>query len=292
MRITTQQIRQIISEELSRVLHEEDNSNPLEEEITKLVTDAYVKQYDKNITQQIFTLINTKLPDIDEPKAISHFQSDLAKEDPKGALQILRMIHYDFTPDEEEMVENIELYPLDKDNNRKKKFLINKKIQDKEFSGLFLRDVDFGDMDLSNAKMKGTALRGCNLSSVTGLESANLTGSSCGPDTEWPDGFDPVQAGVKVLSVRLARGMCEDITYSEDSKYKQISNNYWNSGRKANNFSEKEKLQKAYLMNVSDEELAILMCRSDRFSFYSVNLELLRRGFHEKEINCAKFDDC
>jgi hypothetical protein len=86
--------------------------------------------------------------------------------------------------------------------------------------------------------------------------------------------------------------MCEDITYSEDPKYSQISDNYWNSGRKANNFSEKEKLQKAYLMNVSDEELAILMCRSDRFSFYSVNLELLRRGFHEKEIKCAKFDDC
>ena len=205
MRITTQQIRQIISEELSKVLYEEDSNSALEEEIAKLVTDAYVKQYDKNIAQQIFTLINKKLPDIDEPKAISHFQSDLAKEDPKGALQILRMIHYDFTPDEEKMVENIEMYPLDKDNNRKKQFLIDKKIQDKEFSGLFLRDVDFGDMDLSNANMKGTALRGCNLSGVTGLESANMTDSSCGPDTEWPSGFDSVQAGVKVLPVRLAK---------------------------------------------------------------------------------------
>jgi len=292
MRITTQQIRQIISEELSKVLYEEDNSNALEGEIAKLVTDEYVEEYDEKITQQIFALINNKLPDIKEPKAITYLQSDIAKDDPKGALQMLRMVHYDFTPEEEDMVENIEIYPFDKDNNTKKEFLINKKAQEKDLSGLVLKNIDFGTMDLSNANMEGAILRRCNLSNTTGLDSANMTNSSCDPDTKWPEGFDPAKAGVGMLSLSLVKGFCKDITYSKDPKYKQISKNYQDSKAGARSFSEQDKLWAAYLKNVSTEELMILMCRTGRGAYYPVYVELLRRGYLEEEIDCARFDKC
>jgi uncharacterized protein YjbI with pentapeptide repeats len=46
------------------------------------------------------------------------------------------------------------------------------------------------EVDLSGASLKGTNLREQNLST------ARLIGAKANEDTTWPDGFDPVAAGV------------------------------------------------------------------------------------------------
>ena len=68
-----------------------------------------------------------------------------------------------------------------------------------------LRDIDLSNADLSEATLTGAVLVGADLEGVN-LEGANLTGAylyaadlqdaKANEDTTWPDGFDPVAAGV------------------------------------------------------------------------------------------------
>jgi uncharacterized protein YjbI with pentapeptide repeats len=54
--------------------------------------------------------------------------------------------------------------------------------------------------NLSGADLEGADLKGANLAGAdltgTNLEGANLEGAKANEDTDWPEGFDPVAAGV------------------------------------------------------------------------------------------------
>jgi len=50
--------------------------------------------------------------------------------------------------------------------------------------------ADLTGADLNQANLEGASLRGAN------LEGANLEGATANEDTSWPQGFDPVAAGV------------------------------------------------------------------------------------------------
>ncbi|WP_433077106.1 pentapeptide repeat-containing protein [Dactylosporangium sp. CA-052675] len=59
-----------------------------------------------------------------------------------------------------------------------------------ELDGADLRGADLGGADLRGTDLRGTDLRGADLATV------RLDGAVADADTRWPDGFDPVFAGV------------------------------------------------------------------------------------------------
>lgn len=58
-----------------------------------------------------------------------------------------------------------------------------------------LRDADLRDANLDGANLIHAVLNGANLISVN-LSITKLTNAATSAETRWPDGFDPVAAGV------------------------------------------------------------------------------------------------
>jgi len=204
MKITTEQINQIISEELDKLLHEEETDSKLKQALIKLIDDDFIKQYDKTITKQIFTIINNKLPDIENPKLKTYLQSDMAKQNPKGALEMLRSLYYDFTPEEEKTIEMLEEYPLESTTEEKIEEVTNHIVETKNLSGADLAFQDFGEVDLrgfnlskvfaQQASFYKADLRGADLTHAD-LKKAWLLGALYDDSTKWPARFDFINSG-------------------------------------------------------------------------------------------------
>jgi|9_EtaG_2_1085328.scaffolds.fasta_scaffold00708_3 uncharacterized protein YjbI with pentapeptide repeats len=204
MKITTQQIKQIISEELDNLLYEEETDSKLKQTLMKLVDDDFIKEYDKTVTKQIFTIINNKLPDIENPKLKTYLGSDMAKQNPKAALEILRSLYYDFTPEEEKTIEMLEEYPLESTTEEKIEKVANYIVETKNLSGADLAFQDFGEVDLrgfnlskvfaQHASFYKADLRGADLTGAD-LKEAWLLGALYDDKTKWPAGLDFVNSG-------------------------------------------------------------------------------------------------
>jgi hypothetical protein len=70
--------------------------------------------------------------------------------------------------------------------------------------GAILRDADLSKANLSGAHLSGADMRGANLSgadlSRTGMPMAELSGARYTQETVWPSRFDPVEAGVVLVT--------------------------------------------------------------------------------------------
>jgi hypothetical protein len=87
------------------------------------------------------------------------------------------------------------------------------KLRDANMRNVDLRGADLNGADLSKAYLKGGYLYKVNLSGVnleganleganlkeTNLEGTNLSGAKYNEYTIWPEGFDPIQAGAKLI---------------------------------------------------------------------------------------------
>jgi len=173
MKITTKQIQNIIKEELDKLLHEEETSNKLKQAIAKAIDDKTIRQYDEKVKQQIFALIDKKLPDIENPDGVALLNNDMVRADPQLALEMLRTYYDKFEDDERETVEMLEEYPLSGDNDTKKQIIAVQKIKSKDLSGLNLRGADLSGVKFDQMDISATNLRGANLSH------ARFTGVSC-----------------------------------------------------------------------------------------------------------------
>lgn len=63
-----------------------------------------------------------------------------------------------------------------------------------QLQGADFRDTRLEDSDLRDADLRGTDLRGAN------LDGSRLGGAHADSETQWPIGFDPVEAGVSIAS--------------------------------------------------------------------------------------------
>ena len=64
-----------------------------------------------------------------------------------------------------------------------------------DLTGANLRRADLTGADLTEANLEGANLKRANLEGAN-LEGADLTEAKADEDTTWPQGFDPVAAGV------------------------------------------------------------------------------------------------
>jgi len=285
MRITIKQMKHLIAEELNAFLKENSTADLLRDLVSSKIDSQGIVEYDNEINKYIEDLLTSGFSKLDQAERVKI--EKFANEDSRGALEILRSLFQGddklgFDQEERNKLSLIDEWPHEAEKEEKKQFLIDKKIQEKDFNGLFIKGIDFGEIDLSGANMQGAIIRASDLSGVTGLDSANMTGSSCDPETKWPSGFDPEQAGVKMMQIALTRDFCKDITYADNPEYKQMWNNYFNTRLAPH----------AYLETLETQELIILMCRSARHMFGPVVRELLKRGYHIDEIYCTKFGRC
>jgi uncharacterized protein YjbI with pentapeptide repeats len=206
MKITTQQIQNIIKEELDKLLYEEIDSK-LNQFITNLVDDNFIKQYDKAITKQIFALIDQKLNDkenpIKDPDGVALLKNDAVREDPKLALEML-ITFYKFKDDEKKTVDMLVDYPLDANLDDRKEKVIDHIIKTKNLSGADLAFQDLGEVDLrgfnlskvyaQNASFYKADLRGADLTHAD-LNKAWLLGALYDDNTKWPARFDFINSG-------------------------------------------------------------------------------------------------
>jgi len=280
MKISFKQIKLIITEELKHLLKEQNDV--LRDLISSEIGNPQVIRYGDKITKDVQNILNANLSKIKEPTYRQKIQG-FSEYDPQGALELLRSLfkneEIEFTQAEKEQLVLIDEWPQDAEIEDKREFLINKKLKQKDYSGFLIRGADFGDSDLSMAKMQNTAIRGCDLSMTTGLKSADMAGASCDLETKWPPGFDPEQSGIKVVMSGIDKGFCKKIPYQTSSK---VMRNYYNSSLSG----------VEYFATIDDEELITLMCMQDQGKpFHEVFLALKERGYHKKELVCARFPD-
>ncbi len=242
--------------------------------------DEEVDQYGQMVEQHIEDLLDTHLnqQDIQDSTQLSKMEQ-LRKVDPRGVLELLRMLFYDFDEQEQEKLSVIDEWPHNSEFKDKKDFLVNQKMKNMDYNDLLIKNIFFGKLNLSGANFSKAAFRGCDLSQTT-LDKVDFTGATTDKETKWPDRFDPKAAGIKIMNINMTSDICEGIV--RNPKYKEMWNNYWNMRTTAS----------AYLKTLKTEELMILMCRSGRHLFYPIVQELLARGYHLDEIYCAKFDHC
>ena len=176
MKITTQQIKQIISEELNKLLYEEeDNSEILRQAMIKNIRDNdFDKYYD-----QIKQFILNHYQKIQDPQALQDFkQKVLPNLDNIDTLpsffgQFRSFVYFDEEDEEyEKQAQEIEEF-LDAEDQ--KSFLADRKIESKDFSRVQLRGANLAGADLSGANLSDANLSEANLSDAN-LSGANLIG--------------------------------------------------------------------------------------------------------------------
>ena len=144
MKITTAIIKKLIKEELSSLLRENE-ANPLTSLVASKMKDEEVDQYGQMVEQHIEDLLNTHLnqQDIQDSTQLSKMEQ-LRKVDPRGVLELLRMLFYDFDEQEQEKLSVIDEWPHNSEFKDKKDFLVNQKMQDMEYNDLLIKNIFFG----------------------------------------------------------------------------------------------------------------------------------------------------
>jgi uncharacterized protein YjbI with pentapeptide repeats len=171
MKITTQQIKEIINEELDKLLYEEETDSKLKQALAKAIKKRDVKKYDKRILKQMFAIIDAKLSNVQNPKLKDYLQSDLAKKEPLQTFMFLATADLGFDEKEKKDLNSFEEY-FEKGNKEKKQIIANEMVETKDLSGADLRKANLKGVDLSNANLYETNLRSAN------LEGANLSGAN------------------------------------------------------------------------------------------------------------------
>ena len=163
MKITIKTIKQIINEELDRLLYEEDNNDVLRKAVAKVITDEKVLEYDKTIKQKAQQMFNELLDDPKikaDPELVEFIKNE--DYDIKQRIDIIPSLGHDLSK-YQSTLEEIEPYPLERDLEDKKNYLAGKKIETKDLS----------DIDMSYANLNGADLSGFNLG-VAELKRADL----------------------------------------------------------------------------------------------------------------------
>ena len=173
MKITNQQIRQIISEELDKLLYEEENNDALKQALAKAIKKTDVKKYDKRILKQMFAIIDAKLSNVQNPKLKAYLQSDLAKKEPLQTFMFLATADLGFDEKEKKDLNSFEEY-FEKGNKEKKQIIANEMVETKDLRGADLSYANLEGVDLSNANLYETNLRSANLNGAN-LSGANLS---------------------------------------------------------------------------------------------------------------------
>ena len=85
--------------------------------------------------------------------------------------------------------------------------LSNADLEGADLEGADLRGADLQDADLRNADLRNADLRGADLSDadLSGaiLSGAILSGATFNKETVFPDGFDPVSCGMKLVEEKV-----------------------------------------------------------------------------------------
>ena len=163
MKITIKTIKQIINEELDRLLYEEDNNDVLRKAVAKVITDEKVLEYDETIKQKAQQMFNELLKDpniLADPELVEFIKNE--DYDIKQRIDIIPSLGHDLSK-YQSTLEEIEAYPLEGDLKDKKNYLAGKKIETKDLS----------DIDMSYANLNGADLSGFNLG-VAELKRADL----------------------------------------------------------------------------------------------------------------------
>ena len=181
MKITNQQIRQIISEELDKLLYEEENNDALKQALAKAIKKTDVKKYDKRILKQMFAIIDAKLSNVQNPKLKAYLQSDLGKKEPLQTFMFLATADLGFDEKEKKDLNSFEEY-FEKGNKEKKQIIANEMVETKDLRGADLSYANLEGVDLSNANLGDVNLKRANLSkaNLSGayLRWADLTGAN------------------------------------------------------------------------------------------------------------------
>ena len=234
MKITIKTIKQIINEELDRLLYEEDNNDVLRKAVAKVITDEKVLEYDETIKQKAQQMFNELLKDpniLADPELVEFIKNE--DYDIKQRIDIIPSLGHDLSK-YQSTLEEIEPYPLERDLEDKKNYLAGKKIETKDLSdidmsyanlnGADLSGFNLGVAELKRADLRRANLYGADLSDASlaianfygadlsdanlthaNLSKANLNGADLSDanlvnaryknNTQWPKGFDPEKAG-------------------------------------------------------------------------------------------------
>jgi hypothetical protein len=168
MKITTQQIKQIISEELDELLREEDNSDILRKVLEEKYDGLAIKYYDHERERDAERIIRDALRKTTDPKLWEFLETETQI---KPRIEILFAIGYEFSEQQLEDAELIVDYPLDSGTEEKREFVINKRIKEKDFSSLNFKNADLRKADLKGVNLASSDLHESDLSNV------NLSGT-------------------------------------------------------------------------------------------------------------------
>ena len=170
MKITIQQIKQIINEELDRLLYEEDSNDVLRKAIAKSITDKDFNRYSAEYYQEIKKFIveaSKKLNVLEMQSAYQMLQSNDHDQIAQAYDLFLMLIEELIEPNEkdtnkqretkEEISQQIELF------EDQRNFIVDKRIKIKHFSYLDLTNADLRGADLSKADLSKTNLSGADL---------------------------------------------------------------------------------------------------------------------------------
>ena len=287
MKITTKQIKNIIFEELNKFLREEMITGDLKSVVSPQITDKEISVYNSEIEKDIETFLTSNVSKV-SPKLSQNLQS-LITGDPNGALNLLRGIYPELEKTDEEKEADAEAFEkIDQwqelEENEYKDYLADTRIENKDLSNLVFKNYDFGNIDLSSTNMTGVVFRKCDLSATTGLQSSSLAGASCDSETKWPQGFDPVNAGVKIISLDKSIYDAIEPPYTDEQKkiWKEFAIPY-QAG-----FTDGGKAMRAYYKKTDDETLLIVWKIASRYPGTYLLNELYRRGYEKEELYCIK----
>lgn len=287
MKITTKQIKNIIFEELNKFLREEMITGDLKSVVSPQITDKAVSEYNSEIEKDIKTILKSNIENI--PPEHSESLTSLMTGDPNSALNLLRGIYPELEKTDEEKEADAEAFEkIDQwqelEENEYKDYLADTRIENKDLSNLVFKNYDFGNIDLSSTNMTGVVFRKCDLSATTGLQSSSLAGASCDSETKWPQGFDPVNAGVKIISLDKSIYDAIEPPYTDEQKkiWKEFAIPY-QAG-----FTDGGKAMRAYYKKTDDETLLIVWKIASRYPGTYLLNELYRRGYEKEELYCIK----
>jgi len=222
MKITTQQIQNIIKEELDKLLHEQDNNDVvLRTALKEIVDDHFAEQFDPTVEKRIKTIIVNKIfPAIKDQAVVDTFKKLDFENNPKSVLELSLAFHNEFAPEDKAIIRALVDYPLGniEDKGKKKEKVIDYLVKTKDLakldfggknlsgvdlSGANLRDAQLTETILSEADLRGAKLFRANLIDANlgnaDLSGADLDGVKYSDQTQWPQGFDPEAAGTEKI---------------------------------------------------------------------------------------------
>jgi uncharacterized protein YjbI with pentapeptide repeats len=168
MKITTQQIQNIIKEELDKLLYEEENNDVLRKAIEKKYDDLGIKYYDQMRERDAERIFRDALWQTTDSDLEKYLRTETGI---KTRIEMLFAIGYEFSKQQLKDAKLIADYPLDSGTKEKREFIINKRIEEKDFHLLNLENAD-----LRKANLKGANLRASDLDE-SDLSNVNLSGA-------------------------------------------------------------------------------------------------------------------